>query len=238
VACSRDRAAGSRAAADFFLPVRVLSALFRGKYLALLQRSHRTRALRFHGKLGPLADPSTFAHLINNARRKPWVVYAKPPFGGPEPVLKYLARFTHRIAISNARLLSVRDDAVTFTWKDYRKDQSSRAMRLAPVEFVRRFLLHVLPKGFVRIRRYGILANTQRQKRLARCRELLSMGEISPMSSEATNTKDSESLQMTSGAPSGEIVCAACKQGRMRVIDRIPPYGLGLARAPPALQCL
>lgn len=219
----------------FFLPVRVLSALFRGKYLALLQRSHGRRALRFHGKLGPLADPSTFAHLIYDARRKPWVVYAKPPFGGPEPVLKYLARYTHRIAISNARLLSLSENAVTFAWKDYRGGGCSREIRLAPVEFVRRFLLHVLPKGFVRIRRYGLLANSQRQKRLARCREIL--GENAQASSDAASTEDSADLQMTSGPPTGEIVCAVCKKGRMRVIDRIPPHELRWARAPPALPC-
>jgi hypothetical protein len=218
----------------FLLPVRVLSALFRGKYLALLERSFRAGDLRFHGRLRPLAESRAFACLLREARRRKWVVYAKPPFGGPEPVLKYLARYTHRIAISNGRLLSLSEEAVTFAWKDYRDGGRPREMRLAPVEFVRRFLMHVLPKGFVRIRRYGILANCQRQRRLARCRELL--GESAPARSEAGSTKDSDTLQMTSGAPTGEVVCTACKQGRMRVIERLlPDHGLGWARAPPTL---
>jgi hypothetical protein len=219
----------------FFLPVRVLSALFRGKYLALLERSHRARALVFHGKLSPLADPSTFARLLSEARRRPWVVYAKPPFGGPEPVLKYLARYTHRIAISNTRLLSVSNDAVTFTWKDYRQGSRSRTMRLAPLEFVRRFLLHVLPKGFVRIRRYGILANCQRHERLARCRELLGIREETPANSVATCSDPSDN-EPDGPSTAVEIICDACQQGRMRVIDWIPPLRLSFARAPPALH--
>ncbi len=169
----------------FFLPVRVLGALFRARYLALLEKSFREGKLLFHGRLAPLADPSAFARLLRRARRQKWVVYAKAPFGGPEPVLKYLARYTHRIAISNSRLLAMTDQAVSFRYKDYVHGGREQTMRLAPGEFLRRFLLHVLPRGFVRIRRYGLLANAQREKQLARCRTLLGAGPPRPAPSEA-----------------------------------------------------
>jgi hypothetical protein len=172
--------------------------------------------------------------LLRQARRKKWVVYAKSPFAGPEPVLKYLARYTHRIAISNDRLLRIDETAVTFTWKDYRHGARSELMRLDPVEFLRRFLLHALPKGFVRIRRYGILSNCQRQERLARCRELLGPGEGLPTSSDATPSESSANEpQERNGAPASEIVCDACQQGRMRTLERIPPLRHQSARAPP-----
>ena len=224
--------------AGFFLPVRVLGALFRGKYLALLEQSFRRGQLVFHGQLRGVADPTAFGRLLKQARRKKWVVYAKPPFAGPEPVLKYLARYTHRIALSNDLLLGIDETAVTFTWKDYRHGARSEPMRLDPVEFVRRFLLHALPRGFVRIRRYGILSNAQRQQRLTRCRELLGLDEGSPTSSDAT---PSESLdhepQERNGASARGIVCDACQQGRMRTLEWILPLHHPAARAPP-VRCL
>jgi hypothetical protein len=224
--------------AGFFLPVRVLGALFRGKYLALLEQSFRRGQLVFRGQLRALADPVAFYRLLRQARRKKWVVYAKPPFAGAEPVLKYLARYTHRIAISNDRLLRIDETAVTFTWKDYRHGARSEPMRLDPVEFLRRFLLHALPKGFVRIRRYGILSNCKRQECLARCRELLGLGESSPITSDATPSGSSDNeLQGPNGATAREIVCVVCQQGRMRTLEWIPPLRHQSARAPPE-RCL
>jgi hypothetical protein len=221
----------------FFLPVRVLSSLFRGKYLALLERSFHSGTLRFHGKLEALADPAAFARLLKEVRRKKWVVYAKPPFGGPERVLKYLARYTHRIAISNARLRSLSEEVVTFTWKDYRQGNREAQMRLAPCEFVRRFLLHALPKGFVRIRRFGLLANCQRETRLAHCRALLGKKQTearvqAPGGGEATEDG-------AGGGPTAmplERRCSACGQGRLHRVRVLHPLRDPWCRAPPAGQ--
>lgn len=220
----------------FFLSVRVLGARFRNQYLALLERSFREGKLVFHGQLRPLAKPSAFDRLLRQAGRQKWVVYAKPPFGGPEAALKYLARYTHRIAISNARLRSVRDDAVTFTWKDYRHAHRTEEMQLAPGEFLRRFLLHVLPKGFVRIRRYGILSNCHRADRLARCRALLGAERSMEAAGEPHPPEDSESpIETVRENPSCQRRCEACHEGQMRTIEWIPPTRHRPARAPPAL---
>jgi len=129
----------------FFLPVRVLSRLYRGKLLAFLEQAHQAGSLQFHGRLAELRNPSAFRGLLARARALEWVVYAKPPFGGPDAVLKYLARYTHRVAISNHRLVEATDEHVRFRWKDYRHGHRQRVMTLATTEFVRRFLLHVLP---------------------------------------------------------------------------------------------
>jgi hypothetical protein len=158
---------------NFFLPVRVLSRLFRGKFLALLQDAYRKGQLRFHGTLACRAEPSEFARLSKQLKKSDWVVYSKPPFGGPEQVLTYLSRYTHRVAISNSRLLSLRDGQVSFQWRDYR-DGQTKVMTLSAVEFLRRFLQHILPAGFVKIRHFGFLANRSRRDKLAQCRELLS----------------------------------------------------------------
>jgi hypothetical protein len=220
----------------FFLPVRVLGALFRGRYLALLETAGREGRLRFHAQLQALADPVVFARLLRQARRKKWVVYAKPPFGGPEPALKYLARYTHRIAISNARLTSLTEAAVTFTWKDYRQGSRQRSMQLAPCEFIRRFLLHALPKGFVRIRRFGLLANCQREARLARCRALLDERQpLSPVEEPGRDDADAAASQKTN-APR-ERRCGACGQGRLRTVEVLPPARGGWCRAPPSPAC-
>jgi hypothetical protein len=209
--------------------VDVLGALFRGKYLALLKRAFERGKLVFHGQLESLAEPAAFAALLREVRQQKWVVYAKPPFGGPEVVLKYLARYTHRIAIANSRLLSVNDSTVTFTWKDYSQEGRSGTMELSGCEFVRRFLLHALPKGFVRIRRYGILANAQREDGLARCRTLLGM-EIPGPEGPTPNPDDPEETDLPAGSHSR---CPACQTGTMRVIDWIPPEPYTAARAPP-----
>ena len=146
----------------FFLPDRVLGRVFRGKFLAGLHTAFRRGKLRFPGKLAALADPGQFNDLLSQTVRTDWVVYAKPPWEGPATVLKYLARYTHKKAISNRRLLSLEDGQVTFRWKDYAQGGRQRTMTLDAIEFVRRFLMHVLPPGFVRIRHYGILANCHR----------------------------------------------------------------------------
>ena len=154
----------------FFLPVRVLSRMFRGKLLAFLKQSYRRGELCFAGKLAELSTPRAFHSLLGTLRRREWVVYSKPPFGGPEHVLKYLARYTHRVAISNGRLLSLDNGQVRFRWRDSRHNNRSSVMKLDAVEFIRRFLLHVLPAGFVKIRHFGLLANRNRRQALALCR--------------------------------------------------------------------
>ena len=158
---------------SFFLPVRVLSRLFRRLFLAELDAAFAAGQLGFFGALAELAEPAVFARQLNKLRRVEWVVYAKPPFGGPERVLAYLGRYTHRVAIANSRLVSVTDDHVAFRWKDYRHHGRSKLMTLAAEEFIRRFLLHMLPDGFHRIRHYGFLANGHRAAKLALCRRLL-----------------------------------------------------------------
>jgi hypothetical protein len=157
----------------FFLPVKVLSRVFRGKFCAGLKRLHRRRKLRCAGPASLLADPKQFRQLLRRLHRQDWVVYAKPSFGGPLKVLRYLGRYTHRIAISNHRLLAFDGQRVTFRWKDYAHGGKQRKMTLDGAEFLRRFFLHVLPKGFVRIRHIGFLANRFRSSRLALCRQLL-----------------------------------------------------------------
>ena len=157
----------------FFLPVKVLSRVFRGKFVAGLKRLFRQKKLRFHGKLKTLEQPKGFHSFLRQLFRQDWVVYAKPPFGGPEYVLQYLARYTHRVAISNHRLISLADGEVTFRWKDYAHGNKKRKMTVTAEEFLRRFLLHVLPRGFVRIRHFGFLAAPRRRESIAVCRHVL-----------------------------------------------------------------
>jgi hypothetical protein len=158
---------------DFFLPVRVLSRLFRRLFLEQLQAAFEAGELGFFGALAGLAEPAAFARRLRELRRIEWVVYAKPPFGGPAQVLAYLGRYTHRVAIANARLVSLTDRAVAFRWKDYRHHGKTKLMTIDADEFIRRFLLHSLPDGFHRIRHYGFLANGHRAEKLALCRRLL-----------------------------------------------------------------
>jgi hypothetical protein len=159
--------------AGFFLPKQVLSKVFRGKFTDGLRDLFRRKKLAFHGSLQWLQEPRSFARFLHTLHRHDWVVYVKKPFGGPEHVLHYLARYTHRVAISNHRLLGMEDGKVSFRWKDYAHGGKQRKMVLAVEEFIRRFLLHVLPKGFVRIRHYGWMANRCRRKCAALCRTLL-----------------------------------------------------------------
>jgi hypothetical protein len=157
----------------FFLPVRVLSRVFRGKFLAGVRAAFADGRLTLPHRLAPLAEPATFAGWLAPLSAKDWVVYAKPPFGGPAQVLKYLARYTHRVAISNHRIVAVADGRVRFRSKDYADDHRTKTMTLAADEFLRRFVQHVLPAGFIKVRHYGLLANRQRAERLALCRWLL-----------------------------------------------------------------
>jgi hypothetical protein len=159
----------------FFLPVKVLSRVFRGKFVAGLRRAFRRHQLHFGGSLQHLADPKRFAAFLRTLFRTDWVVYAKPAFGGPTQVLRYLGRYTHRVAISNHRLLAFDDGNVTFRWRDYAHGNRQRKMMISAEEFMRRFLMHVLPRGFVRIRNFGFLANARRAVLLPLCRELLHM---------------------------------------------------------------
>ena len=167
------RAAWIRPKRRFFLPVAALSEKFRGKFADGLKKLFRRGKLQFHGALRPLAEPRAFAQFLRTLYRHDWVVYAKKPFGGPEQVLRYLAQYTHRVAISNHRLVSFQEGKVTFRWKDYAHGNKKRKMTLTAHEFLRRFLLHVLPCGFVRIRHFGWMANRDRRKLAALCRSLL-----------------------------------------------------------------
>src|SRR5246500_3560799 len=157
----------------FFLPIHVLRRVFRGKFVAALRQAFGDHQLVFHGKLTLLAQPRTFAAWLRPLFRKDWVVYAKPPFGGPEYVLQYLGRYTHRVAISNHRLVSSAEETIPFRWRDSAHNNDQKLMTVSLDEFLRRFLLHLLPKGFVRIRNFGFLANRRRAKLLPLCFQLL-----------------------------------------------------------------
>ncbi|MBW3543939.1 MAG: IS91 family transposase [Planctomycetes bacterium] len=199
----------------FFLPVKVLSRVFRGKLLAGLTQAFQRGGLSFYGRLSALARPAAFAAWRKSQYRTDWVVYSKPPFGGPVQVLKYLARYTHRVAISNRRLVSLADGRVTFRYRDYRRGRRLRTMTLAGGEFLRRFLLHVLPPGFMKVRSYGLLANCHRQEKLACCRELLGAAEACAEAAAADEAAVSTVDDGSQSAPP----CPSCGQGRMIRID-------------------
>jgi hypothetical protein len=174
---SLDSARWVAARPDFLVHVNVLARLFRGKMLAMLMAAHGANQLTFFNTHAGLADKRTFKRFIAPLRRIKWVVYCKAPFAGPEQVLRYISRYTHRVAISNRRLIAADDGAIAFRWKDYRVDGPGRwkTMRLHPHEFIRRFLMHVLPKGFHRIRHYGLFANADRAENIAIARAILNV---------------------------------------------------------------
>lgn len=203
----------------FFLPVRVLSRVFRGKFIEGLKRARARGELTFHGQLSQLAEAGHFERLLDQAVRHDWVVFAKRPFGGPKQVLKYLARYTHRVAISNRRLVALRDGQVTFRWKDYARGGRQRRMTLSTVEFIRRFLLHVLPTGFVKIRHYGFMANRDRAAKRDLCRRLLNMPAKLP--ADGRLTAPGEQLETTEQEPTRR--CPHCGEGRLRVILELSP---------------
>jgi hypothetical protein len=204
----------------FFLPVRVLSRLFRGLFLHALKEACTAGKLRFHGSLQHLADPEGYKTLLKGCRKVEWVVYSKPPFGGPEQVLDYLGRYTHRVAISNDRLVRLEDGKVTFRWKDYRQGNKQKLMTLQAEEFIRRFLLHVLPRGFVRIRHFGFLANCHRETKLALCRELLGVPQADPQQS---STPEHWTTLYETLTGKSLTLCPACHQGHMVTVEILPP---------------
>ncbi len=214
----------------FFLPVRVLSRLFRRRLLEELEQLHRAGKLRFFGEHAALAQPQAFKNWLAPLRRCEWVVYAKRPFAGPEAVLAYLSRYTHRVAISNSRLLAMDAHGVTLRWKDYRASKAGRgrtrhkAMTLSPAEFMRRFLLHVLPGGFHRIRHYGLLANGSRRPSLAAARQLLGV------SAQATPVGTGEAAANDEPAKPPTFVCRHCGRAMVIVQWLAPECSI---RAPP-----
>jgi len=206
---SADRGRWISCPSGFFLPVGVLRKVFRGIFLELTRKAFAKGMLTFQGCLAPLNDPDAFAAHLAPAYDIEWVLHVKPPFGGPVLVLKYLARYTHRVAISNHRLLSLKDGEVSFRWKDYAHGDRQRIMTLAATEFLRRFLLHVLPKRFVRIRHFGFLANPVRGNKLALCRMLLGASDEPPPSSEDAKHRDAvEHQELEPGS-----TCPDCKLG-------------------------
>jgi hypothetical protein len=211
----------------FFLPVRVLSRLFRRLFIAQLQLAFDHGELQFFNSLEALRNRVAFAKYLAPASRAEWVVYAKPPFGGPKQVLEYLGRYTHRVAISNNRLREFSDRAVTFAWKDYRHESRNKTMRLHAHEFIRRFLLHVLPSGFQRIRHYGLLANRYREVRLKQCRDLLAAPAPVVVPLDAEDYRDR--YQRLTGASLRD--CPHCGHGQMVRIETFLPGTL--PRGPP-----
>ncbi len=197
----------------FFLPVRVLSRLFRRLFLQMLLAAHQANRLKFFGNHAALADPQAFATWLAPLRRAEWVVYAKRPFGGPQAVLAYLSRYTHRVAIANSRLIACDRTGVTFRWKDYRAEGRDRqkVMTLATAEFIRRFLIHVLPHGFHRIRHYGLLASGTRADNIARARRLLDVPAAQPEAGDDSRAEDPDLKPLPHPCP--------CCGGRMVIIE-------------------
>jgi hypothetical protein len=216
---SEDRTRWIKPRYAFFLPVKVLSRVFRGKFVAALKRAFQDGQLSFHGDLRLLAQPKIFAAWLRPLFRKDWVVYSKPPFGGPDFVLRYLGRYTHRVAISNHRLVCFADHQVTFRWRDSAHKNEQRRMTLSLDEFLRRFLLHLLPDGFVRIRNFGLLANRRRATFLPLCFQLLD------------RTKHTE--QDTPGAQDSRDLwlCPKCA-APMMIVERLTAAEIQL-RSPP-----
>ena len=219
LAPDRDRWISSRQ--SFFLPVKVLSRVFRGKFVNTLKAAFREDKLKFLSRLAPLAEPRAFASWLRLLFRQDWVVYSKPPFGGPQHVLRYLGAYTHRIAISNRRLIALADDNVTFRWRDSAHGNRKRIMTLSVDEFLRRFLLHLLPRGFMRIRNFGFLANRQRARLLPLCFRLLQ-----PSHQPAAGTASPTTLPTHS-----QWNCPLCG-GTMQVVERLSAAQL-LLRSPP-----
>jgi hypothetical protein len=217
-----------RCRARFFLSVRVLSRLFRRLFLESMEKAFNSGKLQFFAALEFLRDPHAFAERIAQAKETDWVVYTKRPFAGPQQVLDYVGRYTHRVAISNNRLIDIDNGRVKFHWKDYRDNSQIKVMDLEADEFIRRFLLHVLPEGFQRIRYYGFLANRDRRNKLALCRQLLGM----QTSSQTTSIKDyRERYQELTGR--SLTLCPRCQKGQMVIVESLPP---AICRVPVCLD--
>jgi hypothetical protein len=203
----------------YLFPVAALAALFRGKFLARLAAARRRGRLIFTGQSAPLGDPRAWEALLTRLRAQAWYVYAKAPFAGPQQVLNHLARYTHRIALSNERIAAVEDDHVRLRYKDYAAGSARKELRLPAAEFLRRFLLHVVPRGFVRVRHYGLLANRHRAARLARCRALLDVP--APPEKPAVAPSVAERILQLTGVDI--LRCPMCGEGPMRRIAQLPP---------------
>lgn len=217
-ALARDGSRWLPAKPGFLFPVRALAAVFRGKYLAGLQQAFARGELRLAGSVAGLAAPPAVAAFLARCRTTDWVVYAKPPFAGPAQVLEYLGRYTHRVAISNDRLVSVDDGQVRFRWKDYAHGHRLKTMTLPAAEFLRRFLLHILPDRFVRIRHFGVLANRGRTAKLARCRALLA---APPPPPPGPPESVAALLRRLTGVDIGQ--CPVCRAGRLQVVAVFRP---------------
>ena len=207
---------------SFFLPVRVLSRRFRRLFVESLEKAFEEGQLKFFSSLQELDDRKAFLRYLAPLRKKKWVVYAKKPFAGPQQVLDYVGRYTHRVAISNNRILNIESGQITFRYKDYRNGSQQKTMTLSADEFIRRFLLHVLPEGFHRIRYYGFLGNRYRKEKLEQCRRLLGMVPREPDSpTEVAQLDYRDRYQALTGSSLWE--CPACHRGRMNEIGEIPP---------------
>jgi len=206
----------------FFLPVRVLSRFFRRRFLQLFEQAFDRGELEFFSALEGLRQREAFRHYVEPLRQKEWIVYAKAPFAGPEQVLDYVGRYTHRVAISNNRLLHLEDGQVTFRWKDYREGDAQKTMTLTAEEFIRRFPLHVLPPGFQRIRYYGFLGNRYREEKLAQCRNLLQVNGTKPQSADTEAPPDYRARYEALTGVSLQS-CPVCHRGRMLVIEQLSP---------------
>lgn len=199
----------------FFLPVKVLSRLYRGRFLTQLVAAHQEGRLTFHGELARLTNLEAFRQYLAPVRTIDWVVYSKPPFGGPEQVVQYIGRYTHRVAISNHRLVNLEDGRVAFRWRDYRNGNSQKVMTLSAHEFIGRFIQHILPERFVRLRSYGILSTRNRPTKLARCRELLQAP-----APETARRNWKELLEELTGRSID--ACRTCNRGKMETLEKIP----------------
>lgn len=204
----------------FFLPVRILSRLFRRLFLESLQKAFDSGELQFFSALEPLHERASFARCVARAKASEWVVYAKRPFAGPQQVLDYVGRYTHRVAISNNRLLDIENGQVRFQWKDYRHGDQVKTMTLSGEEFIRRFLLHVLPSGFQRIRYYGFLANRYRQQKLDQCRRLLSMPVPDQHAVAPVEQDYRDRYEDLTGCSLRQ--CPQCQRGRMLLVAMLP----------------
>jgi len=211
IPCRQSRTSGKR----FFLPVAILSQVFRGKYIELLRKAYRRNELSFFGDLRSLHRPEEFERFLDTSVKSNWVVYVKDSFSNSSCVIRYLARYTHRIAISNSRILSIKGDFVALRWKNYRSGGTQEVMQLDGREFMRRFLQHVLPKGFTRIRHFGILSNRVRSETLQLCRKLLAhTGEIIEKPEPSTTTEERTATEQ----PDEGKQCPTCQSGRMLIV--------------------
>jgi Putative transposase/Transposase zinc-binding domain len=217
-ALARDGSRWIPAPSGFLFPVRALAQVFRGKYLAALRRVFAAGQLRFAGSTAPLAAPAAFTAWLAHLRQQAWVVYAKQPFAGPGQVLDYLGRYTHRVALSNERLVRHAAGVVHFRWKDYADGDRLKVMALDAAEFIRRFLLHVVPDRFVRIRHFGLLANRTRKAKLARCRQLLAVLPVAPL-----GLPESVAALMLRLTGVDIERCPVCQEGRLRIVAILTP---------------